>query len=137
MTVRFQRRSVLALAAAAVAPAAWSQAADGTLAEIKKRGTLRVGVTQAPPWYSKDPKSGDWASGVGVSLGKQMAADLGVKFEPVEVTWGTAIAALQGNKIDMMSMMDATPERAAGGRLPEDGRCCTTRSPCWRRTTCR
>jgi len=95
MSVQFHRRSVLALAAAAIAPTAWSQtASDNTLAQIKQRGTLRVGVTQAPPWYSKDPKSGDWTSGVGVSLGKQMAADLGVKFEPVEVTWGTAIAAL-------------------------------------------
>ena len=70
MPDQFQRRSMLALAAAAVVPAAWSQtAADATLAQIKQRGTLRVGVTQAPPWYSKDPKSGDWASGVGVSLG--------------------------------------------------------------------
>ena len=49
-----------------------------------------------------------------------MAADLGVKFEPVEVTWGTAIAALQGNKIDMMSMMDATPERAAAVDFPKN-----------------
>ena len=87
--------------------------------QIKQRGTLRVGVTQAPPWYSKDPKSGDWTTGVGVSLGKAMAADLGVKFEPVEVTWGTAIAALQGNKIDMMSMMDATPERAQAVDFPK------------------
>jgi len=93
MSIQFHRRSVLALAAAAIAPAAaWSQASsDNTLGQIKQRGSLRVGVTQAPPWYSKDPKSGDWASGVGVSLGKAMAADLGVKFEPVEVTWGTAI----------------------------------------------
>ncbi|MEO8835774.1 MAG: transporter substrate-binding domain-containing protein, partial [Caldimonas sp.] len=79
----------------------------------------RVGVTQAPPWFSKDPKSGEWTSGVGVSLGKAMAADLGVKFEPVEVTWGTAIAALQGNRIDMMSMMDATPERAQAVDFPK------------------
>jgi polar amino acid transport system substrate-binding protein len=42
-----------------------------------------------------------------------------VKFEPVEVTWGTAIAALQGNKIDMMSMMDATPERAQAVDFPK------------------
>ena len=90
----------------------------GTLAQIKQRGSLRVGVTQAPPWYSKDPKSGEWASGVGVSMGKAMATTLGVKFEPVEVSWGTAIAALQGNKIDIMYMMDATPERAAAVDFP-------------------
>ena len=119
MSVQLHRRSLLALAVAAVAPGAWSQSADSTLAQVKQRGTLRVGVTQAPPWFSKDPKSGDWTSGVGVSLGKAMAADLGVKFEPVEVTWGTAIAALQGNKIDMMSMMDATPERAQAVDFPK------------------
>ena len=71
MSVQFHRRSVLALAAAAVAPAAWSQAAaDSTLAQIKQRGTLRVGVTQAPPWYSKDPKSGDWATGRAASASR-------------------------------------------------------------------
>ena len=119
MSADVTRRTVLALAAAAYAPVAWSQAADSTLAQIKQRGSLRVGVTQAPPWYSKDPKSGDWSTGVGVSIGKAMAADLGVKFEPVEVTWGTAVAALQGNKIDLMSMMDATPERAQAVDFPK------------------
>ena len=58
MTIR--RRHVLqALAASplvSIAPA-FAQA-TGTLAEVKKRGTLRVGVTQAPPWYSKDPEVG-------------------------------------------------------------------------------
>jgi len=119
MSARLHRRSLLTLAAATLAPVAWSQSGDSTLAQIKQRGTLRVGVTQAPPWFTKDPKSGDWAGGVGVSLGKAMAADLGVKFEPVEVTWGTAVAALQGNKIDMMSMMDATPERAQAVDFPK------------------
>src|SRR3546814_13864319 len=52
-----------------------------TLAQIKQRGSLRVGVTQAPPWYSKDPKTGEWSSGVGVSLGKAMARALGVKLD--------------------------------------------------------
>lgn len=92
--------------------------AGGTLAAVKQRGSLRVGVTQAPPWYSKDPRSGEWSSGVGVSLGKAMAASLGVRFEPVEVAWGTAIAALQGNRIDLMYMLDATPERAQAVDFP-------------------
>ncbi|MDQ2779565.1 MAG: transporter substrate-binding domain-containing protein [Pseudomonadota bacterium] len=115
-----RRRTLIALAAAGTTPWAWSQAAtDDTLTQVKQRGTLRVGVTQAPPWYSKDPKTGQWSSGVGVSVGKALAAALGVKFEPVEVTWGTAIAALQGNKIDLMSMMDATPERAQAVDFPK------------------
>lgn len=102
---------------AALALPAHAQA-GGTLAAVKQRGTLRVGVTQAPPWYSKDPKSGEWTTGLGVSMGKAMAASLGVKFEPVEVSWGTAIAALQGNKIDLMYMLDATPERAQAVDFP-------------------
>ncbi|MGE0313652.1 MAG: transporter substrate-binding domain-containing protein [Lautropia sp.] len=105
--------------AAVLAPSTASAQSDGTLDQVKKRGSLRVGVTQAPPWYSKDPATGQWTKGVGVALGRAMAADLGVKFEPVEVTWGTSIAALQGNKIDLMYMLDATPERRAAVDFPE------------------
>ena len=100
-------------------PSALVAQTAGTLDEVKKRGTLRVGVTQAPPWYSKNPQSGEWSSGVGVSLGKAMAATLGVKFEAVEVSWGTAIAALQSNKIDLMYVLDATPERAQAVDFPK------------------
>src|SRR5207302_10607673 len=49
--------------------------------ETKKRGTFRVGVTQAPPWFSKDPKTGQWSSGLGISMGKAMADALGAKLE--------------------------------------------------------
>jgi polar amino acid transport system substrate-binding protein len=94
-------------------------ASAATLEEVKERGTLRVGVTQAPPWYSKDPATGEWTSGVGVSAGKAMAAALGVEFEPVEVTWGTAVAALQSNKIDVMFVLDATEERKQAADFPE------------------
>ncbi|WP_205853233.1 transporter substrate-binding domain-containing protein [Zhengella mangrovi] len=93
--------------------------AAGTLEAVKERGSLRVGVTQAPPWYSKDPATGEWTSGVGVSAGKAMAEALGVKFEPVEVTWGTAVAALQSNKIDIMFVLDATEERKKAADFPE------------------
>ena len=103
---------------AALTPATVSAQSGNTLEQVKQRGSLRVGVTQAPPWYSKDPASGQWSKGVGVELGRAMAAELGVKFEPVEVTWGTAIAALQGNKIDLMYMLDATPERKAAVDFP-------------------
>src|SRR3990167_668696 len=104
----------LALAAHALAAplGASAQSAGNTLEQIKQRGTLRIGVTQAPPWFSKDPRSGEWTGGLGVSMGKAMASALGVKLETIEVTWGTAIAALQGNRIDIMYMLDATPERA-------------------------
>ena len=48
-----------------------------------------------------------------------MADSLDVDFEPVEVTWGTAIAALQANKIDLMYMLDATDERKQAVAFPE------------------
>jgi polar amino acid transport system substrate-binding protein len=114
------RRSVLAVlgASAGVLSMPLMARAEGTLDEAKKRGSLRIGVTQAPPWFSKDPKTGEWSSGLGVSMGKAMAQTLGVKLEVVEVTWGNAIAALQGNKIDIMFMLDATPERKEAVDFP-------------------
>jgi|TARA_R110001583_G_scaffold195355_2_gene372144 polar amino acid transport system substrate-binding protein len=89
-----------------------TQAADtSTWEEIKSRGDIRIGVTQSPPWFYKDPATQEW-TGLGASIGKKMAEELGVEFKPVEVTWGTAIAALQANKIDTMFVLDATPARA-------------------------
>ncbi len=84
---------------------------------IMERDSLRVGVTQAPPWFFNDPETGDW-TGLGSSVGKAMAAELGVEFEPVEVTWGSSIAALQANKIDIMFVLDATPKRALAIDFP-------------------
>jgi polar amino acid transport system substrate-binding protein len=111
----------LALAPVVLAPVVAATPANAqsasSMAEIKTRGSLRVGVTQAPPWYFKSPGASDW-SGLGVSVGKAMAQALGVTFEPVEVTWGTAIAALQSNKIDIMFVLDATPERALAVDFP-------------------
>ncbi len=84
---------------------------------IKDRGSLRVGVTQAPPWFFKNPAGTEW-TGLGASLGKAMAKALDVTFAPVEVTWGTAVAALQANKIDIMFVLDATPKRALAIDFP-------------------
>ncbi|MDA8747805.1 transporter substrate-binding domain-containing protein [Litoreibacter sp.] len=85
--------------------------AQSTWENIQSSGKLRMGVTQAPPWYSKNPATGEWDSGLIVSVGKSMASELEVELEMVEVTWATAIAALQAGKIDMM-FLDATPKRA-------------------------
>jgi polar amino acid transport system substrate-binding protein len=114
------RRSTLAgLATVATLGLPLVARAEGTLDEIKKRGSIRLGVTQAPPWYSKDPKTGEWNSGMGIFMARDMAKTLGVKLETVEVNWGNAIAALQGNKIDMMFVIDATAERKQAVDFPE------------------
>ena len=60
-----RRTTLSGLAAGAMAlvlPGAVRAQAGGTLDQVKQRGSLRVGVTQAPPWYSKDPKTGEWSS---------------------------------------------------------------------------
>lgn len=101
---------------AGINPAAQAQQAT-TWDAIAKRGSLRIGVTQAPPWFFKNPATNKW-SGLGVSVGGAMAKTLGVKLKPVEVTWGTAVAALQANKIDIMFVLDATPARAMAIDFP-------------------
>lgn len=101
---------LLAFTAAIVLSVSAAQA-QSTWDTIQSTGKLRMGVTQAPPWYSKNPATGEWDSGLIVSIGKAMAGEMDVELEMVEVTWATAIAALQANKIDMM-FLDATPKRA-------------------------
>ncbi len=116
------RRSMLAAAAAVtmMGLGASAQAQDSTMDQVRDDGVLRVGVTQAPPWYSKDAMTGEWTGGLGISMGKAMAEDLGVRSEPVEVTWGTAIAALPANRIDLMFVLDATEERRQAVAFPEE-----------------
>jgi len=101
---------MLAFAAAILLSVSAAQA-QSTWETIQSTGKLRMGVTQAPPWYSKNPATGEWDSGLIVSIGKAMAGEMDVELEMVEVTWATAIAALQAKKIDMM-FLDATPKRA-------------------------
>ncbi|MBM3648447.1 MAG: transporter substrate-binding domain-containing protein [Alphaproteobacteria bacterium] len=114
-----RRRTVAGLAAGATISSLPLAARAGTMEEAKKRGAFRIGVTQAPPWFSKDPRTGEWTSGLGISMGKAMADKLGVKMETVEVSWGTAIAALQADKIDIMFMLDATDERKQAVDFPQ------------------
>lgn len=115
------RRMVLAAAIAASMIGAGTSAfaQSSTMEQVRENGVLRVGVTQAPPWYSKDIVSGEWTGGLGISMGKAMAETLGVEFEPVEVTWGTAVAALQADRIDLMYVLDATAERKEAVNFPE------------------
>jgi len=91
---------------------ATSVVAQSTWEAIQERGTLRIGVTQAPPWFTKDLRTGEWTGGHGITIGKKMAEALEVELEPVEVTWGTSIAALQSNKIDLMYFLSPTASRA-------------------------
>lgn len=107
------RRDLLVLTAGALsslgATAALAQDAS-SLDRIKQSKRLRVGVTSAEPWFFKDPMTDKW-SGVGIDLGMQLAADLGVTMVPVETTWSNCVAALQVDQIDIMFVLDPTEER--------------------------
>ncbi len=104
------------VATALAAPASWAQ--QSTWQQIKGKGELRIGVTPGEPWYFKDPASGQW-SGIGYSMGQQIAKDLGVKLVPVETTWGNSVAALQANQIDVMFVLDPTEERKKAIDFPD------------------
>ena len=115
--MRAIRLLVLAMALIALQAQPSHTQEGSTWQAIQDRGSLRIGATQAPPWYYKDPQSGAW-SGLGISVGKAMAETLGVELEVVETTWGNAIAGLQADKIDTMFVLDATPERALAVDFP-------------------
>src|SRR3954469_15242036 len=111
----FDRRKFLAfatIAAANLKSASASVFAQGasTLEQIKAKKQLRIGVTSAEPWFFKDPISEKW-TGVGISMGEKLAANLGVELLPVETTWANSVAALQANQIDLMFVLDPTEER--------------------------
>ena len=114
-------KSLAIVATAWAASTSLAAAQDqSTWEQIKETGKLRIGVTQAPPWFSKNPATGEWDSGLGITLGQNMADVLGAELEAVEVTWGTAVAALQANKIDFMPVLDAKPERAMSIDFPKN-----------------
>jgi polar amino acid transport system substrate-binding protein len=97
-------------------------AATSTWDQIMQTTRLRVGAALTEPFYFRDNTNsqapgavrvGDvvWR-GLGPRLGEAIARAMNVQLEMVEVTWGTAVAALQANQIDTMFILDATPERA-------------------------
>jgi len=100
----------LALLCLALTTSVLAQATN-TYDAIQERGSIRLGVASSDPWYFKDPLSNEW-DGLGVRLGQALADDLGVELETVETTYGNAAAALQADRIDIMFVLDATPERA-------------------------
>lgn len=88
-----------------------SHQVTGSLAEIQKRGVLRVGVAPNAPWVLRD-KDGQWA-GLDVDLARQLAKDMRWKIELVPTTWATAIDDLRSGRFDMLaSGLSVTPQRA-------------------------
>ena len=115
------RRTLLrqtGLLAALATPAIVRAQEVPSLDRIRSSGRLRFGVTSAEPWFYKSPLTEEW-TGVGVAIGQRLAADLGVAAVPVETSWAFCVAALQSDKIDMMFVLDPTPERRTAVDFPD------------------
>lgn len=83
-----------------------------TIAELKAKGTLVVGVqAENPPWGFVDSSS--QPAGFDVDIARLMAADMGVKLELVTVTIANRIAQLTTGKVDVLAaVMGMYPDRA-------------------------
>jgi polar amino acid transport system substrate-binding protein len=107
----FARRLARALLALGAALLAWSAAAD-TLADVRQRGTLVVGVKKdVPLWGQLDPASGRIV-GFEPDLAQLVADDLGVKLKLVGVLTAERVDALTSKRIDVLiATLSDTPER--------------------------
>lgn len=108
----------LVLAATAVAPVT---AQESVWARIQDTKTVKLGVAPYAPFSYKDPRGGEggvkqgsdvWR-GIAVMLGKDIADSLGANVEIVELSWASAIAAIQTGQVDLFLGLDGTPQRAA------------------------
>jgi len=104
----------VAAAAQAVPAAAQSSASDSTqstLDKVKARGKLLAGCVPDLPYAGEDPHTGKWR-GYNPLMAAELARELKVDWEVVQVTWGTAVLALQAGKADLIMDLGPTPERA-------------------------
>ncbi|WP_426958940.1 transporter substrate-binding domain-containing protein [Muricoccus radiodurans] len=118
MTTLRRRGLLLTGAAGLAAPRLGLAQPASTWDAIRSRGDLRIGVTAAEPWFYKDPASERW-SGAATAYGQKLAEELGVRMTPVETTWGNSIAAIQANQIDIMFVLDPTPQRREAVDFPD------------------
>jgi len=83
----------------------------GSLDEIHKRGTLRVGMEPGYMPFELTNKKGE-IIGFDVDMAKRMAKSMGVELELVSTAWDGIIPALLTDKFDIiMSGMTLTQER--------------------------
>ncbi|MCD0502638.1 ABC transporter substrate-binding protein [Bordetella petrii] len=100
-------------AVALTAACAASVARADALADVLKRGELRVAVQTSGPLMSFMDKSGK-RTGLAVEIVRRMADDLGVKLVLQDYEWKGLIPALLSGKADMIAAdMTPTPQRAA------------------------
>ena len=83
---------------------------ESAIETIKKRGTLRVGLSSFVPWAMRD-KAGNLI-GFEVDVSTKVAEDMGVKVELVPTAWDGIIPGLIAGKFDaIIGGMSITPSR--------------------------
>ena len=83
---------------------------SSVIEEIKKRGTLRIGLSTFVPWSMRDTKGE--LIGFEIDVANKVAADMGVKAEFVPTALDGIIPALLAGKFDVIiSGMSITPQR--------------------------
>ncbi|ETF02383.1 hypothetical protein W822_14530 [Advenella kashmirensis W13003] len=88
---------------------AQAQAAD-VLADIKKRGFMRVGAFSVPPESWVDVASGEW-KGVDADFTLAIAKQIGVQVDPIILTHSAFAPSLDSQRVDVIAMLYRTPER--------------------------
>lgn len=107
-----RRAAMVLLLGAMAASAVVSVASAQTVDEIKKRGTINIGVLSGePPWGFTNEKGEP--VGVDIDVSQLLARDMGVKikYEPMTVT--SRIPSLLTGKVDILvASMGMFPDRA-------------------------
>jgi polar amino acid transport system substrate-binding protein len=80
------------------------------LAQIKKRGFMRVGTFSIPPEAWIDIDSGEW-KGIDADFTKAIAKAIGVEIDPVVLVHAALAPALEANRVDVIAGLYRTPER--------------------------
>lgn len=114
MQHRFQRRQILAASAAtlglglAIPPAL---AASDLLDQIKKRGTLRIGMEGTYPPFNYQAADGT-LTGFEVDFAKALCKQMKLKPDIVPTKWDGMLAALQSGRLDcVINQVTITPAR--------------------------
>ena len=107
-----KKLALLLIALTALCAALPASLRADTLDDIRKRGTLRVGMEPGYMPFELTNKKGE-IIGFDVDVAKRMAKALGVKLELVSTAWDGIIPSLITSKFDIiMSGMTITAERA-------------------------
>lgn len=101
---------VTAMATAGAQETRQAVAGDSVIEEIKRRGTLNVGLSMFVPWSMRSKT--DELIGYEIDVAKKVAKDMDVEIEFFPTAWDGIIPALIAGKFDVIiSGMSITPKR--------------------------